>query len=358
MKAQGERQREYSPSDSYPKQGDREALKKARHVPVRPRSELPSAAEEIASVVADLRDGRVRLPPDRRDHLREKVQEEAHLAGTYGQVIDATDLYWATLGPDGKGGKKIRYYEDHPCITPPFNEALICYQNGHGNVIVVDVNAIDCSVDPDNFGTMRERVVGGDWGTVGGPDHHVIDWDRVRWITQVLTYVGGQGSDGRRLGTMGPVHAWRFAIYETGEPADISWINLTPDYPMELWDMALLVILEALNFLNCKNIYLTEPPRSRPSRKRIARTGVVVKVLNVAPVGRYSESAGVGRAGGGVPLTHVRGHFSRYGPQWDPPRKLLFGKYAGQFWIPQHARGSEENGEVRNTYRLDPRQRL
>jgi hypothetical protein len=51
-----------------------------------------------------------------------------------------------------------------------------------------------------------------------------------------------------------------------------------------------------------------------------------------------------------VPLTSVRGHFATYG---QDGRGLLFGKYAGRYWIPQHARGSAEHGVVAQEFRLE-----
>jgi hypothetical protein len=44
----------------------------------------------------------------------------------------------------------------------------------------------------------------------------------------------------------------------------------------------------------------------------------------------------------------VRGSYHRYGPEYG--RGLLFGKYAGRFWVPPHVRGSREAGEVVQTY--------
>jgi hypothetical protein len=43
-----------------------------------------------------------------------------------------------------------------------------------------------------------------------------------------------------------------------------------------------------------------------------------------------------------------RGHFRRY----DENSLGLFGKYHGTFFIPQHARGNTELGEVRKTYEV------
>jgi hypothetical protein len=51
-----------------------------------------------------------------------------------------------------------------------------------------------------------------------------------------------------------------------------------------------------------------------------------------------------------APLTSVRGHFARYGVEG---RGLLFGKYAGKFWIPAHARDAGEGDGVKD-YVLKP----
>lgn len=334
----------FRPSDSYPAQGDRDLLAKAQR-PHPPKATLPDAGEEIAEAVEDLRKRRVRVPDDRTLKKSEASLAKGYLlerAAGVETVVDATAIYNAMLGPDGKGGKEIAYYEDHPCITPPWDEAVICYQNGHGNVVVMETSTTESD--------GKER-----WQVVKEVGHDAsVEWERVKWLTDVTVYLGGQEGTGRRLGTVGPVHMWRLAIYEDGKPADISWINLSPDYPMELWDMALAVELGALNFLNCKNVHLVEPPRPRAQRRRMERTGVTVKVLNVTQIGRYRPGAKGAAANVGVPLTSVRGHPVEYGPKYG--KGLLFGWIEGRFWIPQHARGSAEFGEHRNSYRLKDRQ--
>jgi hypothetical protein len=184
----------------------------------------------------------------------------------------------------------------------------------------------------------------------------IVEWDRVKWITHVFVYVGGSGrsfsTDERgSFPTSGPMHLWRFAIYENGEPGDLNWVQLNPSYPMERWDMAHLVVLGSLNFLNCKNVELVEPQRSRAEQRRIERTGVRVQTINVFGIGKRSTAEG-GKGNGSLPLASVRGHFASYGEEHG--RGLLFGKYSGRFWIPQHARGEKTVGETEQTFRLVP----
>jgi hypothetical protein len=285
-------------------------------------------AEAIAEVVADLRAGRVRFPMDRS--LARSAMGVCLLATE--TVVDATAIYQSLVAKE----EPIWLYEDHPCIAPPWDAAAVCYVNEHGNVMVMTALASE-------FGG-RET-----WEDEWVPAEPV-DFDRVRWILNTFLWLGGHGGDGRPFATTGPVHMWRFAIYEDGEPADLRWVHLVPEYPMEGWDMAHATLLGSLNFLNCRNVELVEPVRPRGERRRLERTGVVVKTINVFPAGRSSRT--IATSGAGTPLTSVRGHFAHYGPQYD--RGLLFGKLSGRFWHPQTSRGTAEFGEHLNDYRLEP----
>ena len=287
-------------------------------------------AEPIARVIADLRAGRVRnlLPDDAKLH-RLALMRAADVT-----VVDATPIYQSLLAKD----EPIYIYEDHPCVTPAWPSAAICYVNEHGNVIVMQTTAED---QPNGERPKR-------WDPA-----EPIDWSQVRWITDVFLWVGGRSTAmGGAVVTGGPAHMWQFAIYEDGQPADLRWIHLCPEYPMEHWDMAHLVILGAFNFLACRNVEIVEPTLPRAERRRIARTGVTVHTLRVFPTGRSTRSGKSAGAGAGTPLTSVRGHFSSYGPEYG--KGLLFGKLSGRFWIPQHARGSTEYGQSEADYRLIP----
>ena len=155
-----------------------------------------------------------------------------------------------------------------------------------------------------------------------------------------------------RIATVGPIHVKRLAIYEDGSPADIGWVQIAPEYDLDKFSLALLVLLGALNFMACRNVELVEPKRSRAEARRLARTGVTVKSITVFPSSRSSAKRERGDTEGGVPLSVVRGHFANYGPEYG--RGLLFGKLAGRFWISGHARGSAEHGEIKADYELAP----
>lgn len=283
-----------------------------------------SSAEAIAAVAADLRAHRVRGLPggwDVGQFARARVQDPV--------VIDATAIHQPLIdNPD----QHIAIYEDHPCIPPPFDEFVLAYLNTFGNVV-----AIHCSLDDD---VAR-------WETDAE-----VDWDRVRWRVQCFVYVGGHDGEGRPVSLTGPLYLWRLAIYGDGEPADVTWVDLAPDYDGS-WDNAMLTLLGSLNFLGCRNVGVVEPARPRAERRRLERIGdgsIRVKTIQVFPAGRSSDSGE--HTGIGVPLTTVRGHMAHYGAEYG--RGLLFGKYSGRFWVPAYARGKAELGETRATYELRP----
>lgn len=284
---------------------------------------MSQTAEPIARVIADLLARRIQsfLDDPVLSDLATKMIDDP-------KVVDCTDIYTSLVAKD----EPIYVYEDHPCIAPPFTEAAYCYVNEHGNVIVMHTYAYEAS-----------RL---DWEPA-----EPVDLERLRWIYSTFVYIGGRSAERGPFPTSGPVHCWRSAVYSDGAPADLHWAHLVPEYPLEHWDMAHLVLLGAWNFLNCRNVEIVEPTRPRAERKRIARTGVSVGIINVYPAGKQTRSQGQDvQPAGGVPLTSVRGHFAEYGERYGKGK--LFGKYEGRFWIPQYARGSAELGQANQSYRL------
>ncbi len=293
------------------------------------------SAEEIAGVVADITSHRVNVL-DPSEHGKRLALFASNMVKSP-VVVDATLIYESLA----ENPKPIFMYEDHPCITPPWPEMAVCYRNEHGNVVVMHV-------------TTEEFKGGTPPWDPDKPDP--IEWERVKWISHVFVYVGGKGRSFSTnvvssFPTTGPMHLWRFAIYEDGEPADLSWVQIDPNYPMEKWDMAHLVVLGSLNFLNCSNVELVEPQRPRAEARRIERTGIKVSVINVFGLSKRSEANSKGQ-GGGIALSSVRGHFATYGPEYG--KGLLFGKLSGRFWVPQHARGERDKGETEQSFRLIP----
>jgi hypothetical protein len=311
-------------------------------------------ADAIANVVSDLRTGRVRLLYDKDEKEKPNSVELAYRAAQLWlnrdyTVVDCTKIYHSLLEKD----EPVYLYEDHPSIMSPWEEAAYCYVNEHGNVIVMGTTTR--SYEHSNEEQRRamdtlSEIVRTESQTPWEPAEPV-EWERVKWIANTFIWVGGRSPETGPIQTSGPVHMWQYAIYESGEPADLHWVHVFEAYPMERWDMAQIVLLGALNFLNCRNVSIEEPKRSRAERRRIERTGVRVHEIMVTPTGRSTRSASP-ESTGIMPLTSVRGHFAHYGPKYG--KGLLFGKLEGRFWIPQFARGDAEHGEHEHSYALDP----
>lgn len=290
------------------------------------------SAEPIATAVADLRAGR-RVRNGAGGPAAGAVFDLAIGLVRKPVVVDATTIFTSVL----EANRSIALYEDHPCIAPPWDEAAICYVNTFGNVVILHAN-------------VRPVFAGARPGTPPWEPAATVDWSRVRWRLDTFVWMGGHSTTtARDVPLTGPVHLFQYAIYDDGEPADLHWAQLRPDVDLDFWTNEQLVLLGTLNFMACRNVELVEPERPRPERRRIARTGVKVHTLNVYPTGKATTGPG-GERKGGSPLTSVRGHFAHFGPQYG--RKLLFGKYEGKFWIPQHARGDLEVGESKTDYRL------
>lgn len=289
-------------------------------------------AEQIAEVIADLRSGRVEVPPQVARGLAARLLERAQVPQP---VVDCTAVFAAQ-----QAREEIRLYDDHPSITPPWQDALLCFVNTFGNVICLQVHRRDW----DGSTPSRE-----DWFT-----DNEVDWASVRWVAQTTVWAGGRAGNGTYLPTSGPCHMFRHAIRADGGPEDINWVALlTPagryagrgelgDPNQGTWDAAMITLGAALNFLSCSNVDIAEPQRARPFRRRLERTGVTVQEIVVRAPGKRRAASSEPRpiAADETAFSPVRGHFSRYGPAYG--RGLLFGKYEGKFWVPAHVRGAGE----------------
>lgn len=283
-------------------------------------------AEPIARVVADIRRGRVRsvTHDPRVDGLALACAQRDQ------PVVDATDIYKSLAAKEAP----VDLYGDHPCIAPPWDDAMVCYLNEHGNAVVMQVSA-----EPWPAG---ER-----WET---PNE--VAWDELRWRLNAFIWVGGKSGDGKPMPTSGPAHLFQYAVMPDGAPADMHYVHLIRRYPVEQWTMAQLTLLASLNFLACRNVEIVEPTRPFPVRRRLAKTGVSVHTITVRPVAKRTRSTPSGESLGAVPLTSVRGHFAEYGEQYGKGK--LFGRLEGRFWIPAHARGIAEAGQSQHDYLLKP----
>lgn len=113
--------------------------------------------------------------------------------------------------------------------------------------------------------------------------------------------------------------------------------------------------MTAMAFCHCRNIKIVKEPISRQVRRRAERTGTPIiehHSLVIEPMkkilirdGGYRGKSDFNRA------MHIcRGHFCQYGEKYGKGK--LFGKIEGQVWIPQHVRGSLDNGVITKDYKV------
>lgn len=302
------------------------------------------SVEAIAKVIADLRAGHVRLPHG-VDTLDRSWEVWAELAAQT-TVIDCTAIYKQFQ----EGDKVWQMYEDS-VMRPPLDQACYAYVNDHGNVIVMHSATLthdELAVDPE-WKSMQ-------WSSDVG---HTIEWDRVKWVTSVTIWVGGWSKTSHEpMPTQGPVFSVFIAVYADGAPADIHWVSPYRDRSaefgtkaVEVWQYSVGIYLQAVTFLNCRNVAVVIPHRRRPIMRALQRAQVEVGEIHVYAVGRTVQGTRP-VAGEGVPAHLVRGHVARYGPEYG--RGKLFGKLSGIFWIPMHAKGDRALGERERSYKLDP----
>lgn len=285
---------------------------------------------EIARVVEELRGGQFRWgsKPPTPFTVDEAVGVMAAAAQT-ATLVDVTAIHRDVIARTS--GTML--YEDHPCIAPPWDTALICFENTFGNVWAMLAMTYPSTRFPDLDEIPR-------W-----EDDKGIDWDNdVRWVLDTKVFSGGRNGDGVRLPTMGPLVQYRWAIGHEGQPLDLHWQITHRDITdISMMDIPQLVLLESLKFMACRNVELIEPARRNHERKRLARKGLRINELHVFPSGKSSRSKGAKGQPLGSVHAPVRGHFASYGPAYG--RGLLFGKYEGRFFIPPHVRGSKDVGE-------------
>lgn len=191
--------------------------------------------------------------------------------------------------------------------------------------------------------------------------------EELGWAVFTVVFVSLAGEPGVVVGPVGMIglvlndkgaicgNRWAFTggpeaeaqLTAKGATVD-EWILASVD--AGLWTMALC---------NMRNIVteLVRPPVRRRHRKRgnVAPTRFHVLRLQLPGGNRVGLDGLTAHddGGEGVGLHLVRGHPAHYGdccPGQHEPRKLLFGKHQGVYWIPAHMRGDPERGEVLKDY--------
>lgn len=295
------------------------------------------SAEAIARVVADIRDQQFDTYFEADHIVTRHCVDMARVA----PIIDATTIFHHHT----VGKAKYNYYEDYNPTLLPWPIFTLAWENSYGNVHILQILGVE---------------KGESWkDTQCWETEHISDWnEEVEYAFDAILWSGGI-SRGRKQKTAGPIYMFQIATDAVGTILDVHWVDFLARYDANqseflrevgMYDACVLTLFETLKFLNCRNVDIVEPKRERHERKRIQRLGLRVYNINVFPVSKSYQSIKGQPQGLGTPLTSVRGHFAHYGPEYG--RALLFGKYSGRFWIPQHARGSEKYGETQHDYML------
>lgn len=283
------------------------------------------SAERLAAALEDLRAGRWMNMETRHEwsNLPERVADWTAGVST---VVDLTPVFdgWIADGIDDLYAATV---------MPVWNAALVGYHNARQNVTrlgLIIVTAGD-EVEPWPFDE-----------TAGNPPY---DWSQVAWVHSMMAFVWSEHTPHGR----GPLVIYRIATTDDGKVLDVHWTDIADSTEGGTGPSIHLVatVLRAYDLLACRNVDLVEPPRPRPTRRRIDRAspGVRISELAIFPRGAWSRARGDARplSETATALHTVRGHFAEYGTNG---KGLLFGRIAGRFFIPQHVRGSAEHGET------------
>jgi hypothetical protein len=295
-------------------------------------------ALRIANVVEALRAGRVDNSLNRDPRLIKDAMLIFGKDNPDAPVVDTTDIYQNL----DIFNEPVDPYSKYNCIAPPWPEALMCYENKHGNIIIISMTALEW-----NWIQNKVQFIE-DWETP-----NKLDWKEVHWVISSCIWLGGYSVAKKEHidPPRGPLHAIQYAVAKDGTPLDLHWTQLLPQVDKDIWEIPNFVLLQTLNFMNCRNVQLIESKHPKHVQKRLVRQGVRLSTVHVTSMSRYSKKSGSDTTQTSVPLHSVRGHFAEYGMNG---KGKLFGKYTGRYWIAQHARGSEEFGEVKKGYVIKP----
>lgn len=111
-------------------------------------------------------------------------------------------------------------------------------------------------------------------------------------------------------------------------------------------------VLLANSMMNCKNVRtIDSTDQDAPPAKwqrRMKTPAIRYSRIAIEPFTAEVARQGGVEGGGIAKAWHIcRGHFATYTDD-----KPLFGKYAGRFWIPQHAKGDKKLGTVISTHEV------
>lgn len=229
-------------------------------------------------------------------------------------------------------------------LAPPFDRCFIEFQGAHNPVDAYAWGVLVESIWPRGAGDPKESEIG--WhlmltlfieskkGVPAGP---------------IARYFAALDREGNWFRDDDGTLVWQGSIVEVepSPPAEVR--QETADGLVTLLFPALLT----LSFMHCRNVEArsVEAPAglSKKWRKKTGRDLVRHQVLEISPMKSVLDSQGRAHQDGIGSALHIcRGHFKTFSE--DAP---LFGRVTGQFWWPQHVRGSADQGEIKKSYAID-----
>tara|TARA_R110000851_G_scaffold151675_3_gene292971 strand:- start:21717 stop:23057 length:1341 start_codon:yes stop_codon:yes gene_type:complete len=118
-------------------------------------------------------------------------------------------------------------------------------------------------------------------------------------------------------------------------------------------------LLWSIGFLNCSNVGTVvvknnSKKKNKKYKKKHGHEPLSYRVVTVSPhLSTVYEHSNEVKNTKDLPLHVVRGHFRKYTEE-----RPLFGRYSGTFWVPAHAKGSKEHGEIAHEYEVNPEEEL
>lgn len=196
-----------------------------------------------------------------------------------------------------------------------------------------------------------------------------------RWLVQSHIFSRELGSVGKgRMREFGcdTVYAGSgaFLVLEDGEVArhdegNPAFYNVSPfqrkDIPQDIEEMlrsfgsnigaAMLRVIHAFTFMNCKNVEVVEKKPSNLEKNRMKKKklpALSIYTLDIRPVKKFMESEGRVSTEGYTKALHTcRGHFKDF-----RNGRGLFGKHRDVYWWGPQLRGSQSAGAVEKDYRV------
>lgn len=310
----------------------------------------------------------LKRPPDLREaELRDL--ERLHDAVPF-DVQNVTD-YLAGLG---KTRRADVHFRDLPSIVPPFPAvfaetrlpAVPGWEAWFGNPLAAAIRGWGTLVltnellDPDEDEATRQASANA-WAEsiLRRGDETARLTSDVRWA--MTTYAFFDQNDG---GVTGPHLTGTVFLGANGEGAATNardglaaigygYGSLDGDIVGYYLRQLNMPVVFAFSLLHCRNVALVENAGrfgSRQERRAAERKGTPPPekyyTLEIGAMSRTLATEGGIATNGLKRALHIcRGHFAHYSDE-----RPLFGKYAGQFWIPAHVRGSAESGAVVKDY--------